>query len=134
MTATVLKHPAAATFADAPAVAAALQPEEPVFLYSASELKSRARQFLDHFPGTVSYAVKCNPSAEVITTLAEAGIAHWDVASVHEMKAVAAASANPVFHYHNPVKSRREIDDAYRIYNCRRFVLTAAKRCKKYMR
>jgi ornithine decarboxylase len=132
MPATVLKHPAAPKrFADAPAVSAALQPEEAVFLFSADELKSRARQFLDHFPGTVSYAVKCNPSAEVIATLAEAGVTAWDVASVHEMAAVAAASANPHFHYHNPVKSRREIEDAYKIYGCRRFAVDCREEVEK---
>jgi ornithine decarboxylase len=121
-TATVLKHPSHNQhFADAKAVVSALQPEEPVFLFSATELKSRARQFIDNFPGRVTYAVKCNPSAEVIATLASAGIATWDVASVHEMKAVTAVDADALFHYHNPVKSRREIEDAYKTYGCRRF-------------
>jgi ornithine decarboxylase len=121
-TATVLKHPQHNQhFADAIAVTSALQPEEPVFLFSASELKSRARQFIDNFPGHVTYAVKCNPSAEVIATLAASGITTWDVASVHEMKVVKAVDYDARFHYHNPVKSRREIEDAYKTYGCRRF-------------
>jgi ornithine decarboxylase len=132
MTAAVLQHPAApARFADAAAVAAALKPEESVFLFSARELKSRARQFLDHFPGTVSYAVKCNPSREVIATLAEAGVKDWDVASVQEMAAVAAATTGAHFHYHNPVKSRREIADAYNVYGCRRFAVDCKEEVDK---
>jgi ornithine decarboxylase len=124
MTATVLQHPSTLKRSvDAPAFAKAFAPEEAVFLFSADELTSRARQFLDHFPGEVSYAVKCNSSAEVIATLAQAGITSWDVASVHEMAAVHAVSTQAHFHYHNPVKSRREIEDAYRIYHCRRFVV-----------
>jgi ornithine decarboxylase len=61
-TAAVLKHPSHNQhFADAMQVASALKPEEPVFLFSATELKSRAKQFINNFPGQVTYAVKCNP-------------------------------------------------------------------------
>ncbi len=131
-TATVLKHPHHNQhFANAMAVASALKPEEPVFLFSASELKSRANQFIDNFPGQVTYAVKCNPSAEVIATLAAAGIKTWDVASVHEMKAVKAIDPNARFHYHNPVKSRREIEDAYKHYGCRRFAVDCREEVQK---
>ena len=130
--ATVLKHPAHNQhFADAKAVVSALHPEEPVFLFSASELKSRAKQFIDNFPGQVTYAVKCNPSSEVIATLASAGIKTWDVASVHEMASVHAVSPEARFHYHNPVKSRREIGDAYKIYGCRRFSVDCREEVQK---
>ena len=44
--------------------------------------------FTAGFPGTVSFAVKSNPSREVVQTLADAGLTHWDVASVHEMALV----------------------------------------------
>jgi ornithine decarboxylase len=131
-TATVLKHPAHnQQFADAKAVALALQPEEPVFLFSASELKSRAKQFIDNFPGQVTYAVKCNPSSEVLFTLASSGIKTWDVASVHEMGYVRAVSADATFHYHNPVKSRREISDAYKTFGCRRFSVDCREEVQK---
>jgi ornithine decarboxylase len=131
-TAAVLKHPSHnQQFADAKDVVLALKPEEPVFLFSASELKSRARQFIDNFPGQVTYAVKCNPSADVIATLASAGISTWDVASVHEMKAVKAVDADARFHYHNPVKSRREIEDAYKVYGCRRFSVDCREEVQK---
>lgn len=132
MTATILHHPLQnARYADAAVVAKALQPEEGVFLFSADELTSRARQFLDNFPGTVSYAVKCNSSKEVLSTLAVVGVDHWDVASVHEMAAVAAVSKDAHFHYHNPVKSRREISDAYKLYGCRRFVVDCREELDK---
>jgi ornithine decarboxylase len=131
-TATVLKHPSHNQhFADAMQVVSALKPEEPVFLFSTVELKSRAKQFIDNFPGQVTYAVKCNPSAEVIATLAKAGIKTWDVASVHEMKTVKAVDADAVFHYHNPVKSRREIEDAYKIYGCRRYSVDCREEVQK---
>jgi ornithine decarboxylase len=118
-------------YADAGAVAKALQPDEPVFCLSAQELRDRAKQFLKHFPGLVTYAVKCNPHAEVLGILAEAGISHWDVASVQEMEAVSAASPTAKFHYHNPIKSRREISRAYSEFGCRRFVVDCREELQK---
>jgi ornithine decarboxylase len=119
------------SYPDAAAVSVALDSDTPVFCFSPGELRSRASQFLDHFPGTVSYAVKCNPTQEVISTLADIGVEHWDVASVHEMAAVRKAVANAVFHYHNPIKSRREIADAYREFGCRRFSVDCREELQK---
>jgi ornithine decarboxylase len=121
----------ARSFKDAAHVALSLQPDEPVFCFSAAELKSRAKLFLRKFPGEVSFAVKCNPSHDVLATLAQVGIKTWDVASVHEMKSVRAAQADAKFHYHNPVKSRREIEDAYRLYDCRRFAVDCKEEIEK---
>ena len=72
-------------YADALSVAQLMQPEEAVFCFSAESLKARLAQFTAGFPGTVSFAVKSNPSKEVATALAAAGLQHWDVASVQEM-------------------------------------------------
>jgi ornithine decarboxylase len=119
------------TFADAGAVAKELNPDEPIFCFSARELKDRAKQFLKNFPGQVTYAVKCNSSSQVLATLAAAGITHWDVASVHEMKAVRAIDKDAKFHYHNPIKSRREIGAAYNEYGCRRFVVDCHEELQK---
>lgn len=132
MTATVILHPAhSKPFADALAVAKTLHPEEPVFCFSPAELKSRARQFIDNFPGLVTYAVKCNPSQEVLITLADTGISTWDVASVQEMAAVQKVQPKAKFNYHNPVKSRREITDAYNVYGCRRFAVDSREEVRK---
>jgi ornithine decarboxylase len=122
---------AASSYTNAAALAKALQPDEPVFCFSAKELRDRAQQFLKHFPGLVTFAVKCNPSAEVLSTLAQAGITHWDVASVIEMGSVTAVAPNAVFHYHNPVKSRLEIETAYKTYGCRRFVVDCREELQK---
>ena len=131
MAATVRKLEKIEKYADARKVSQALQPEAPVFLFSRSQLQSKARTFSKGFPGTVSFAVKSNPSAEVIATLAGAGMTHWDVASVQEMAAVRAAAPRAVFHYHNPVKSRREIAEAYRQYGCRRFAVDCREELAK---
>lgn len=131
MIATVQKIERTAHYADAMAVATRLQPEEPVFCFSASQLLAKAETFLKGFPGTVSYAVKSNPAREVLAMLAKAGLRHWDVASVHEMVAVRDVSPKAQFHYHNPVKSSREIADAYHAYGCRRFAVDCREELQK---
>ncbi|MDE2446515.1 MAG: type III PLP-dependent enzyme [Alphaproteobacteria bacterium] len=116
---------------NAAAVAYAMQPDEPLFCFSPQALTDRANVFLNGFPGLVTFAVKSNPSEHVVRTLAKAGLTHWDVASVHEMKLVAGISPDAKFHYHNPVKSRREIEDAYKTYGCRRFVVDCREELQK---
>jgi ornithine decarboxylase len=86
---------------------------------------------MDAFPGDVSFAVKSNPSSEVLAALAKGGLKLWDVASVHEMKAVRAVSPTARFNYHNPVKSRREIADAYTEFGCRRFAVDCREELAK---
>lgn len=121
----------AAPFPDAAAVAARLQPEEPIFCFSTAKLQARARRFLAGFPGEVAYAVKCNSGSHVVAALGEAGMTMFDVASVHEMRSVRESVPGAHFHYHNPVKSRRELADAFRIYGCTRFAADDAQEVAK---
>lgn len=111
--------------------ARAVAPESPVFCFSPDALTRQAHKFLAGFPGETSYAVKSNSSPEVIRVLARAGIAVWDVASVAEMDLVAANAPRPVFHYHNPVKSRDEIKQAYTRHQCRRFATDCVEELEK---
>jgi ornithine decarboxylase len=120
-----------AVFEDAAAIARHVQPEEPLFCFSATALQAQLEVFRNGFPGLISFAVKSNPSREVIATLAEAGLSHWDVASVHEMAMVHSVTPDAVFHYHNPVKSRREIADAYHKFGCRRFAVDCREELQK---
>jgi ornithine decarboxylase len=131
MIATALAVPAPTRIEDACAVAATLQPEESTFCFSAEALRGRLKLFTAGFPGKVSFAVKSNPSVPVITTLAAAGLDHWDVASVQEMALVRTVSRDATLHYHNPIKSRREISDAYHKHGCRRFAVDAREEVAK---
>lgn len=131
MTAAAMSLVASAPLANAAAVARHLRPEEPVFCFSADALVARYGVFRRGFPGLVSYAVKSNPSHEVIETLATAGLTHWDVASVQEMALVRSISPEAVFHYHNPVKSRREIAEAFKTHGCRRFAADCREEVQK---
>lgn len=89
-----------------------LAPENPVMAFAPSMLRAKAQQFLQGFPGLVTYAVKSNPDEAVIRTLADAGIRGFDVASPYEIDLIGRLAPNAARHYHNPVRSRAEIAHA----------------------
>ena len=119
------------TFESAAAASLALQPDAPLFCFSAAQLGERAKIFLKGFPGEVTFAVKANSSPQVIKVLADTGVKAWDVASVFEMATVSKIVPNARFHYHNPVKSRREISDAWKLYACKRYVVDCREELAK---
>ncbi len=84
-------------------------PFDPVLFLSPPALQAQARRFLDGFPGLVTYAVKANPEEAVITNLAAAGIAGFDVASPEEIALIRRLVPGAALHYNNPVRARHEI-------------------------
>ena len=108
-------------FSDAAEVASQLQPELPVMCFSPARLTASAKRFIAGFPGEVAYAVKANSSIDALMAIAAAGVRVFDVASLVEMKTVRAVCPQAEFHYHNPIKSRHEIEQAYHAYKCTRF-------------
>ena len=91
-----------------------LQPDHPVMAFAPTVLQDRARQFLKGFPGLVTYAVKSNPDEAVIQNLVTAGIRGFDVASPFEIDLIGRLAPRAARHYHNPVRSQREIAHAVR--------------------
>ncbi|MBM3603878.1 MAG: type III PLP-dependent enzyme [Alphaproteobacteria bacterium] len=89
-----------------------LAPEHPVMVFAPTVLQDRARQFIDGFPGLVTYAVKSNPEEAVIQNLVAAGIKGFDVASPFEIDLIGRMAPRAARHYHNPVRSRSEIAHA----------------------
>lgn len=90
------------------------RPDEPVLFFDPNRLRRTARAFFDGFPGEVTYAVKANPDRDVLRVLADEGMTAFDVASPTEMSLVREIAPNACLHYHNPVRSRREIIEARR--------------------
>ena len=90
------------------------QPERPVLFFSAPKLQATAAEFLAGFPGQVTYAVKANPSTEVISNLTTAGLRAFDVASPAEILAIRDLQPKAQLHYNNPVRSEAEIQLAVR--------------------
>ncbi len=73
---------------DAKAVVRALTPDEPVICNRPHAAARAARFFAEKFPGKSMYAVKANPSPELLQILWDAGITHFDVASIGEVRLV----------------------------------------------
>ena len=67
---------------DASAVVRAFAPDEPVILNRPHAAARAARFFSEKFAGRTLYAVKANPSPELLRVLWDAGITHYDVASI----------------------------------------------------
>lgn len=104
-------------------VAERLQPDEPVQCFFPHKLKRQIEIFLNGFNGDVALAVKANPSANIISLAHTMGVNTFDVASIAEIRLVREQAPNAILHYHNPIKSVREIAIAYENFNCKRFAI-----------
>ena len=108
---------------DASAVARTLAPDEPVILNRPLAAARAARFFVEKFPGTSLYAVKANPSPVLLRVLWEAGITHYDVASIAEVRLVRATLPQAVLCFMHPVKPGAAIAEAYFEHGVRTFSL-----------
>ena len=118
-------------FTDVTAVARALQPSYPVYCLRPDVLAASARRFISQFPGTVLYAVKCNPHPLVLSALYKGGIRHFDTASLAEIAQVSDAFEDAHTYFMHPVKGRAVIKTAYRVYGLRHFVVDHRDELKK---
>src|SRR5439155_10643310 len=66
------------------AAIAKLRPVQPVTLLRPHAARRAARFFVERFPGRSLYAVKANPSPDLLRILSDAGVTHYDVASIAE--------------------------------------------------
>jgi ornithine decarboxylase len=96
--------------------------DRPVIGFRPHAVARAAKWFVDHFPGETLYAVKANDSLAVLNSLIEAGIRHFDVASVTELRTMA-RFPDAITHIMHPVKSRRFIAEAYHDFGVRTFAL-----------
>jgi ornithine decarboxylase len=112
----------------------ALRPSEPVYLFCAEHLERRARQFQEGFTGMVSYAVKANPEPCVLQTLIAAGIRHFDVASLEEVRMVLTLCPTARLHFNNPVKATDAVREAYARHGVRSFALDEMSELEKIQR
>ena len=108
-------------------------PERPVALARPDAVAAAARWFQENFKGDVFYAVKANPSPWVIKTLAESGVASFDVASVPEIELVAEFAPGSRTAFMHPVKSRAAIAAAYFDHGVRTFSLDTHEELQKIL-
>jgi ornithine decarboxylase len=110
-----------------------MRPEAPVTCLRPATIVSTAKWFLKQFPGDVMYAVKTNPDKRVLAYLVRAGVKHFDVASLPEIKLVAEAMPEAHMYFMHPVKSRKAIEAAYFDYGIRDFSLDSHEELEKIL-
>ena len=116
---------------DAPAVVRALAPDEPVILNRPHAAARAARFFTQKFPGKSLYAVKANPSPDLLRVLWDAGVTHYDVASIAEVRLVRSALPDAVLCFMHPVKTASAIAEAYTAHGVRVFSLDTLEELEK---
>ena len=108
-------------------------PESPVALVRPGAVAVAARWFREHFKEDVLYAVKANPSPWVIKTLADSGLASFDVASIPEIELVAAHAPGARMAFMHPIKSPRAIAQAYSDFGVKTFALDTHEELSKIL-
>ena len=124
-------HISLPNFATVEEVIEDLKPGYPVYCLRPAELKRQARFFLDSFPGRVMYAVKCNPHLTVLQALFDAGIRHFDTASLAEIALVREHFPQADCYFMHPVKARASILTAQDVYSVDHYVIDHVKELEK---
>ncbi len=122
------------SYPDASSLVRALRPDEPVTLLRPHAATRAARFFVEKFPGRSLYAVKANPSPALLETLWAAGITHYDVASLGEVRLVHKFLPDAKLCFMHPVKSERAIAQAYRNHGVRTFSIDSHEELEKIVR
>ena len=113
------KHHSALGLASLPAgnaqvaAIASERPVQPVTLLRPHAARRAARFFIEKFPGRSLYAVKANPSPELLRILWDEGVMHYDVASIAEVRLVNETLPEATLCFMHPVKAEEAIREAY---------------------
>jgi len=110
------------------------KPVQPVTLVRPHAAARAARFFSEKFPGRSMYAVKANPSPDLLRVLWDNGITHYDVASIAEVRLVARTLPEATLCFMHPVKAEEAIREAYFTHNVRVFSLDSIEELEKVMR
>ena len=116
---------------DARAVVRALSPDQPVILNRPHAAARAARFFIEKFPGRSLYAVKANPSPDLLRVLWQAGVTHYDVASIAEVRLVRSTLPQATLCFMHPVKTASAIVEAYHVHGVRVFSLDCLEELEK---
>jgi ornithine decarboxylase len=113
---------------------AKLRPVQPVTLLRPHAARRAARFFVEKFPGRSLYAVKANPSPDLLNVLWDAGITHFDVASIGEVRLISERLPNAVQCFMHPVKAEEVIGEAYFQHGVKTFALDTMDELAKIVR
>lgn len=129
-----VKSPIYASVAD---MVEKLRPSQPVHCLRHATISRISGWFVQNFKeqvgGEVMFAVKTNPDAAVLRTIARSGVARFDVASLDEVKTVAGVLPRAKMYFMHPVKSREAIYEAYFTYGVRDFSLDSHAELQKIL-
>jgi ornithine decarboxylase len=113
---------------------ASQRPVQPVTLLRPHAARRAARFFVEKFPGRSLYAVKANPSPDLLRILWDAGITHYDVASIGEVRLVSETLPSAVQCFMHPVKAEEVIAEAYFGHGVKTFALDTEDELDKIVR
>ena len=136
----MLKHHRALGLAIAPngtrrgADIAKQRPVQPVTLLRPHAARRAARFFVENFPGKSLYAVKANPSPDLLRILWDSGVTHYDVASIGEVRLVHEVLPQAVLCFMHPVKAEEAIAEAYFEHGVKTFSLDTIEELEKIVR
>ena len=100
-----------------------LKPDFPVYCIRPESVQKSVNFFKKEFPGKILYAVKTNPNERILKLISHAGIDHFDVASINEIKLVKKINQKAKLYFMHTVKSRENISEAYFDLGVRDFAL-----------
>jgi len=110
-----------------------LKPAIPVHILKPNSLKKAACWFLQKFSGKVLYSVKSNPDEVTLSHLYSAGLRHFDVASLNEIKLISGLFSDAKMYFMHPIKSRESIFEAYFNFGIRDFSLDSFDELEKIL-
>ena len=113
---------------------AARRPVQPVTIVRPHAAARAARFFTEKFPGRSMYAVKANPSPDLIRILYDNGVTTFDVASIAEVRLVARTVPDATLCFMHPVKAEEAIAEAYFTHGVRTFSLDSMEELAKIVR
>jgi ornithine decarboxylase len=100
-----------------------LRPTLPVYALFPAAFDSAAATFIEGFPGETMFAVKANHANPVLDRLHGAGIRHFDVASLAEIRIIRERFPDAKLSFMAPVRIRGAAGEAYSKYGIRDFAL-----------
>jgi ornithine decarboxylase len=100
-----------------------LRPNLPVYALFPDAFAKAAKDFIDGFPGETMYAVKANHALPVLDLVHNAGIRHFDVASLAEVKLVRGRFPESKLSFMAPVRIRGSAGEAFTKYAVRDFAI-----------
>lgn len=110
-------------YADVPQLLRELAPKNPVYCIFPHVYRDSTKAFLLGFPGRVLYAIKANNDPRVLKMLIEAGISHFDCASLPEIELAHRLCPPGKKYFMVPTRIRGAATTAQKEFGVRHFVV-----------